>query len=178
MSTATTPAFRLAVLGLVAALAGACSSTSDTSPAERRAYEQLATQRTLADLENARPGITPMLEHAPGYAVFQTRSAQIFEAGEGIGFGVLHDNAGGRDTFMRVADLDTRRGKDPREFRAVFVFTDAKTLERCAAGGWEIGDALFLPGIDVYQLDGDELVVPPDLARTRYFRDGPANRGR
>lgn len=178
MRTARIAALRLAGLGLLAALPGACSSTSATSPAERRAYEQLATQRTLTDLERARPGITPILGHASGYAVFQTRSPELFDAGEGVGFGILHDNAGGRDTFMRVADLDARSGKEPRELRVVFVFTDAKTLERCAAGGWEIGEALFLPGIDVYQLDGDELVVPPDLARTRYFRDGPANRGR
>lgn len=128
----------LFVLVVLLAVSG-CATPKGDSVAERRSYVETMRDDALARFYDANPGLRERIGQAAGYGVFSNLALRIFLIGPGHGYGVVRDNATGRDTYMRMGQLELGVGLGVRDFRALFVFGDTKNLQRFVESGWKFG---------------------------------------
>lgn len=181
----------LVALALVALLLSACATTR-ASDTERRAAVQQMRSDTLAELYRRNPAARAQINAAPGYAVFSNANVNLILASFGGGYGVVRDNASGRDTYMRMGEVGLGLGAGVKDFRAVFVFNDRDSLRRFVESGWTFGgqaDAAAKAGdmgaavaaeavidnITVYQMTESGLALQATLKGTRFWRDPRLN---
>ena len=79
------------------------------------------------------------IEKAPGYAVFSNVGVQVVFFGGGGGHGIAVENKTGKEVFMDMAQVTAGIGVGIKDFRGVFVFRDATTLNKFIYSGWEFG---------------------------------------
>jgi lipid-binding SYLF domain-containing protein len=185
---------KLIMVALFAAvlLAGCLTPRGDSPEGKKAAIEQMKTD-TLNYLYKERPTAKDVIEKATGYAVFSNVSAQYFFVGGSGGYGVAVDRANGRQTYMKMAQLNVGLGLGVQDIRVVFVFHSQRAIDNFIVNGWEFGaqaDAAAkssekggaLTGevsIDaettVYTLSQSGLMAKVNLAGTKYWRDDALN---
>lgn len=182
---------RLIMPLVLALLLGACASGS--SVAEKRASIQKMRAETLAKLYKLEPGARTRIRTATGYAVFSNVGVNvIFVSGAG-GWGVVHDNKTGKDTYMNMGSAGLGLGLGVKDFRGVFVFTGRKYMNWFINKGWDAsaqadaaakagskGDAWagavdVAPGIRLYQLTENGLAIQATIQGTKYWKSSELN---
>ncbi len=134
----------LTLLGCVAlwlpaaARAGLFGPKGDT-PEEKRRVVQQQREEMLAELQKTKPGLRDRLQKAAGYATFKQTDMNLFLLASGRGYGVLRDNASGKDTYMGVASLGGGVGLGVKDLRVIFIFNDAKVMRQFVEQGWQFG---------------------------------------
>jgi lipid-binding SYLF domain-containing protein len=134
----------LALLGCAALLlapttrAGLFSPKGD-NPAEQRQAVLKQREEMLAELYKTKPELKDRIEKAAGYATFKQTDMNLFLLASGRGYGVLHDNKAGTDTYMCVASLGGGVGLGVKDLRVVFVFNDPKVMQQFVEQGWQFG---------------------------------------
>jgi hypothetical protein len=121
----STPLAGLLVLALLAASVG-CEGIAPRSRQARRAHALMARDRAVQAVEDERPGERAKIKGAVGYAVIESATEMPYELPPGYGFGVVHDNKSGKNSFL----LFVRQGADanvPMPTR-VLVFASQKSL--------------------------------------------------
>lgn len=124
--------------GLLLVVAG-CFTPSGSSVQEKRANILEMRNETLAQLYKANPDLRSRIQKAAGYGTFSNVGLHVFVLGTGQGYGVVHDNRTGRDTYMRMGELGAGFGMGIQDFRAIYVFLDRASLETFVEKGWEFG---------------------------------------
>jgi lipid-binding SYLF domain-containing protein len=137
--------------------------------------------------------IETKVKDAAGYAVFTNVGIKAILLAGGGGYGVVHDNATGEETYMRMGEGGVGLGLGVKDFRALFVIHDEKTLEDFVNGEWTFGaesdaaaktgekggaaggEAVAESGMDVYQLTESGLVLGANLRGTKYWQDSSLN---
>jgi hypothetical protein len=158
-----------------AALAAGCASDAAQDAGERRAYVKVLEEKTLAELEAARPEARQNLARAAGWGVFGVGGASALGARTGVGFGVAHETKSRAETYLRAKDENPdRRGET---FRAIVAFDDAAAFHRLVAEGWKFG-ATPTPGVQAWQFFDAGLADPLDLAGVTLRRDEGLDAGR
>ncbi len=169
-----------------------CATTSGTTPAEKRTAVQTMRQKVLADLYRVKPAARNLVQAAPGYAVFSNANVNIIFASFGGGYGVVRDNATGRDVYMKMGEVGIGLGLGLKDFRAVFVFHDHATQERFISSGWEfgghadaaakasdkgaaVGGEILVDNITIYQLTESGLALQATVKGTKYWKDDDLN---
>ncbi|MFI5402752.1 MAG: hypothetical protein ACHQ1G_07440 [Planctomycetota bacterium] len=182
---------RYACLLSIVALA-ACKTASGGDAAEKRASTREMRDEALKELYSKDSKLKAKLEGAPGYAVFSNFGAKIFLAGTGNGFGMLVDNKSGKETFMRMAELNVGLGLGIKDFRAVFIFTDAAVMKKFAESGWDFGGdagagakkdgeggdasaAASAQGMWIYILTKTGVELQATVGGTKYSKDDELN---
>ncbi len=164
--------------------------------AEWQTYLRYRRDEALEDLYKVKPEAKMVVENAKGYAVFTNFSFKLLIAGTGNGRGLVYDNATGKETFMRMFQAGAGLGVGIKDFRAVFVFDDAKVMEDFIKSGWSFGggaDAAakqtdmggaaasgaiaVAPGVRVYQLTENGLAASVMVSGTKYWVDKAVNEG-
>lgn len=112
---------------------------SRDSNAEKKAAIREQRDAMLVRLETAKPGMKLKIRKAAGYATFRQTDVNLFLLASANGSGVLHDNAAGKDVFMRMASLGGGVGLGVKDVSVIFVFHDAKVMRRFVDEGWQIG---------------------------------------
>jgi lipid-binding SYLF domain-containing protein len=151
---------------------------------------------TLAKLYELHPETRAKLRRAAGYGVFSNVETKIMFAGGGSGYGVVVDNANGRETFMRMAKLHGGIGMGIQDFRAVFIFNDRDTMRQFVEEGWQFGggaDASLKAGekgaalsgevaadtdvrpMEIYQITESGVALSATAAGTKYWKDDELN---
>ncbi|MBW2271902.1 MAG: hypothetical protein JRG96_01425 [Deltaproteobacteria bacterium] len=113
------------VLALLVASVG-CEGIAPRSKQAKRSHALMTRGRAVAAVEQERPGEKAKLEKAAGYAVIASATDMPYELPPGFGFGVVHDNSSGKNSFFLVV----RHGADanvPVPTR-VLVFDTQKAL--------------------------------------------------
>ncbi len=168
-----------------------CAAPGPTAM-DKRNYILKMRARVLKDLYRLHPAAQAKIKRAPGYAVFSNRNVNIIFVSAANGYGVVHDNKTGRDTYMRMAEVGLGLGLGAKDFRAVFVFHDRKTLNRFINSGWEfgahadaaakagqdgaaVGGEILIDGITIYQLTESGLALQATVKGTKYWRDDDLN---
>ncbi|MHC4513423.1 MAG: lipid-binding SYLF domain-containing protein [Planctomycetota bacterium] len=169
-----------------------CATPGGATPAEKRGAINDLCNETLANLYSQKPDARAEIERAPGYAVFQQIGIKILMAGTGNGYGVAVDNANGKRTFMRMAQLDAGPGLGVKKFRAVFVFGNKQTFQQFVEKGWQFGgqaeaeakaneagvaataDAK-LADLRVYRITDAGLALQATVNGTKYWKDEDLN---
>jgi lipid-binding SYLF domain-containing protein len=160
---------------------------------EQRAEVRKAANETLARLYQVQPGAKATIEKAAGYAVFNSFGMKIGVAGTGRGKGLAVDKGSGRETFMKMLEVQAGLGFGVKKFQLVWVFETPAALTRFTTSGWELGGqttasakakeqgaamqgALAVsPGVWLYQLTDSGLALELTAKGTKYLRDGDLN---
>lgn len=180
----------LLVLGVLL-VAGCATPKGDTAMQQKDSVQQM-TRDTLAEAYRLNPGLEAKLKRAAGYGVFSNRGAKLLLVSAGNGYGVVRDNRTGKDTYMRMAEVGAGLGLGIKDFRAVFVFNDEKTLRQFIDSGWDFGaDAgvaaktpskgvqasagASVQNIEIYQFTDRGLELTATVAGTKYWKDDELN---
>ena len=160
---------------------------------EQRADIRKTSQSILDQLYKTRPSARGAVKAAAGYAVFSNFGMKIFFAGGGTGSGLAVDNATGRETFMKMVEVQAGLGFGIKKFRQVFVFETPTALRDFVESGWEFGGQataaatdgrrggahqgaiLVSPGVWVYQLTEKGLALELTGKGTKYYKDDALN---
>jgi lipid-binding SYLF domain-containing protein len=171
---------------------GACATTRGNTPAEKRQAILDMKNEVLSDLYTIKPDTRAQIAGAPGYAVFSNVNVNIIFASFGGGYGVVKNNRTGKHTYMKMGEAGIGLGLGAKDFRAVFVFHDADTMNRFVEQGWAFGahaDAAAKAGekgaavggeatvdnITIYQLTEAGLALQASVKGTKYWKDDSLN---
>lgn len=171
------------------------SPTPDPKIEKKRQAVRKMSKDTLARLYKAQPNAKSLVEGAAGYAVFSNTGVKILISGSGKGQGVAVNRKTGKETFMKMFELQAGLGVGVKKFRVVFVFENEKALNRFIDSGWEFGgqaDAAakggegkgastagafsVSEGVWMYQLTDKGLALEISVKGTKYYKDDDLNK--
>ncbi|MHC4306883.1 MAG: YSC84-related protein [Planctomycetota bacterium] len=184
-----------ALLLLVVVGAGGCMSAKGETLEEKREYALDMQSTVLEELYEQKPAAKASVESAAGYGVFTNLGSKIFLLATGSGYGVVHDNKTGKDTYMKMIEVGGGLGLGIKKFKAVFVFHDEEAMHKFVEQGWEFGgdaDAAAkagdtgaagtaqgtsgeLKGLQVYQFTDTGIALSATVAGTKYYKDKKLN---
>jgi lipid-binding SYLF domain-containing protein len=187
-------AFLLLAVHFLAVNAEASVFGKDSTLDEQRAEIREMRDATLARLYKAQPAAQGHVQKAAGYAVFSNFGLKILVAGGGNGSGIVVDNKTGKETFMKMAEVQAGLGFGIKKFSLVWVFEKKSDLDQFISSGWDLGGqstvsakvggagaevyagALSVfPGVWLYQLTGDGLALELTAKGTKYYKDDRLN---
>jgi len=169
-----------------------CATTGATTDNQKRQAIMNMRQDVLSDLYKLHPEARSKVANAPGYAVFSNANINLVLASFSGGEGVVTNNVTGKRTFMKMGEVGIGFGLGVKDFRAVFVFNNRKTLQKFLTSGWEVGahaDAaaksgkkgravggeILIDGVTIYQLTESGLALQATVKGTRYWKDPKLN---
>jgi lipid-binding SYLF domain-containing protein len=121
----------LAVIVAAAAIVPlACKAPEgDTRNEQRQSVRQMRDE-ALADLYRERADAKGASSEAVGYAVFSSLGTNIGLLSTARGYGILHDNRNGKETYMKMMSLGGGVGIGVKDYRIVFFFYDADAMDQ------------------------------------------------
>ncbi len=179
----------LLLIGLVT---GCMSPSGNTVEEKRQAVQQMRAD-TLAALYEIHPEARNAIASAVGYGTFTNIGVYLFLLSTASGWGVVHDQQTGTDTYMKMYSVGIGIGLGAKDFRGVFVFTERGALDSFVARGWQAGaqaDAAakagekgeafagaidVAPGIKLYQITESGLALMATIQGTKYWKDDDLN---
>ena len=160
---------------------------------EEKAEIRKMVNESLAQLYKLQPSAKKAVSNSAGYAVFSNFGTKIFVVGGGAGKGLLKDNKGKKETFMKMVELQTGIGLGVKKFRLVWVFENHKDVSEFVTSGWEFGGQTtaaakagdeggafagaisISPGIWLYQMTDTGLALEATVKGTKYYKDDDLN---
>ena len=151
------------------------------------------TQDALATLYETAPLAHRAVDRAAGYATFSTFGIKLFFAGGTTGKGMVVNKRTGRQTFMKMVQLQGGLGFGVNQNRLIFVFTNDQALRNFIDQGWAFGTqanlsamaggqgsmfsgaAALAPGVYLYQLTETGLSATLTVSGTKFFKDPDLN---
>jgi lipid-binding SYLF domain-containing protein len=183
----------LTLTALVLPALGGCATSKGRTPAEKRAYTMTMRDDALAELYKQEPQTREMVKDAAGYGVFSNIGTNIIFVTTGGGFGVVHNNKTGEDTYMKMGEAGVGIGLGITDFRAVFIFHDSGTLNKFVTSGWDFGAdaeavaqsgdqgggasgaANVSEGMSIYQFTENGIALSASVSGTKYWKDDKLN---
>lgn len=182
-----------AALGLAGFSGDAAAKMSAKEKDKARAEVQKASKTTLSALYKAIPSSRKAVEGAAGYATFSNFGMKILFAGSGSGKGLAVNKKSGKETYMKMVEVQAGLGLGVKKFRVIWVFADEASLNKFINSGWETGgqatagakagskgDAYqgavsVSPGVWVYQLTDTGAALEVTAKGTKYYKDDDLN---
>ncbi len=191
MSLIPLPRFTWILLALLAMPMGCVSPKGDTAH-EKRATAQRMRSEALATFYEKLPQMRQEISRAPGYGVFSGVGTQTMVMSTGQGYGIIHDNATGQDTYMSAVKLGGGLGVGIADVRSVVVFHDPATMRQVIDHGWgvsgradaaakvgETGEAgafvVTLPGMSIYRFTENGAMLGGAIEGTKIWKDAELN---
>lgn len=188
---ALTTAAAMLTLGGCNAIGGAEGDT----PSQQRITIQDEAASTLDQLYTSRPEAREKVKKAAGYAYFSNVNVHVMLLSTENGYGVVHNNYTGKDTYMKMAGAGAGVGMGVKDYRSVFIFTDKDVMRRFIDSGWEFGasadaaaktgkqggaadagvSSSSVQGMEIYQITKDGLALQATAQGTKYWRDEKLN---
>jgi len=182
-------AFFIALFSIT--LLSGCVTTGGSANDKRKDINSMRN-RVISDLYSYHPAARNMIASAPGYAVFSNVNVNVVLASFSGGQGVVRDNRTGMDTYMKMGEAGIGLGLGAKDFRAVFIFHDDRTMERFMTQGWEfgvhadaaakagekggaVGGEILANNMTIYQLTETGLALQATVKGTKYWRDSNLN---
>lgn len=141
-----TPILRAALLLAVGATFGLWQSSEaglfspkGGSAGEKRQAILKQREELLEEAVAAQPALKAKIQSAAGYATFKQTDVNLFMLASGRGYGVVRDNATGKETYMCVASLGGGVGLGVKDLRVLFIFNDAQVMKQFVDKGWQFG---------------------------------------
>jgi lipid-binding SYLF domain-containing protein len=181
----------LGLIFLCVAMAACAGHSGETLSQQRQAVLEMRSQ-VLDELFVLKPSVEQQITSAAGYAVFDNTNVNVLLASFGGGYGVVKNNATGRQTYMKMAEVGLGLGAGVKDFRMVFVFHNQAVLERFVTQGWAFGaqaDAAAKAGdkggaaggevtvdnMTIYQITKNGLALQATVKGTKYWPDDNLN---
>lgn len=181
------------LIAMLAVLAIMPVSANAANRAEQQASIQKMRTDVLTKLYKVYPGSEQEVRNSYGTAVFSNAGITAFFITAGYGNGIARNNQTSQETYMQMGTGGLGLGLGVKDFRAVFLFRDAKAYNNfinqgldfsghidAAAkagtkGGAITGAADVLPGVRVYQLTETGLALQATVNGTKYWKDNYLN---
>jgi len=177
---------------ILALTIGGCATTGSKTPVDKRQSVLSMKNEVLSDLYKIKPDVKSQISSAPGYAVFSNVNINIIFASFGSGYGVVKNNKTGKHTFMKMGEVGVGLGIGAKDFRAVFVFHNANSMDRFVEHGWgfgaqadvaakssdkgaAVGGEATIDNITIYQLTETGLALQATVKGTKYWKDDSLN---
>lgn len=164
-----------------------------SSPAEKR--EELHEARTdaLGKLYAEKPAAKAEIQSAVGYAVFSSVGVNVFVVATERGGGILHNNASGDETYMKMFSAGGGVGMGVKDFSVVFIFHTEEAMRQFQTEGWDFSGKAdvnaesedkglgteaaitAVPGTTIYQLTDAGLALQATLQGTKFWADEELN---
>jgi lipid-binding SYLF domain-containing protein len=180
---------------LLAGGSGGCRASQGaegSTPAEQRSVMQGETQKTLGELYSSKPETKEKVAKAAGYGYFSNVNVNLLVLSTENGYGVVHDNSTGKDTYMKMAGAGVGLGMGAKDYRAIMIFTDPKVMENFITKGWTAGGSAdaaaktkedgsaagataSTPGMEVYQFSKAGLALQATVQGTKFWPDDSLN---
>jgi lipid-binding SYLF domain-containing protein len=172
-----------------------CATPKGVTKQDQRSYALKMKDETLAKLYKTKPETKGMIKKAAGYGVFSNIGSYLFLLSTGRGYGVVVDNATGRNTYMKMAQIGAGLGLGIKDFKLVFIFRNKEVLNDFIEKGWEFGgqaDAAVKSGekgaavggelyiksdIIIYQITEAGVALQATVGGTKYWKDKQLNEG-
>lgn len=181
-----------AIFIILSFIMGGCATTGNKTTAEKRQSVLTMKNEVLSDLYKIKPDVKSQISAAPGYAVFSNANINIILASFGGGYGVVKNNKTGKHTYMKMGEVGVGLGLGAKDFRAVFVFHNVKTMNRFVERGWAfgaqadaaakasdkgaaVGAEATIDNITIYQLTESGLALQATVKGTKYWKDSSLN---
>ncbi len=185
------------VVGSLVALSGcrAAQGAEGATPDEQRSTIQSQRSSTLNELYAARPEAQGKVYSAAGYGFFSNVNVNVILLSSENGYGVVHDNATGKDTYMKMGGGGIGLGMGVKDYRAIMVFNDAAMMHTFVDSGWDFGAqadasaksekeggvsagaaATRSGGLEVYQFTKNGIALQATVQGTKYWRDDKLNK--
>ena len=179
-----------AALGLAGIGGDAAAAMSAKEKDKARADINKASASTLNALYKAVPSSRKVVEGSAGYATFSNFGLKILVAGSGSGKGLAVNKKSGKQTYMKMLEVQAGLGIGVKKFRVVWVFASEDLLNKFINSGWETGgqatagakaggkgDAYqgaiqVSNGVWIYQLTDTGVAVELTAKGTKYYKDG------
>jgi lipid-binding SYLF domain-containing protein len=180
--------FVLLALAIAVTLSG-CSKAVGNTADEKRAYAQQMKKDTLAELYENKPEAKAKIANAAGYGVFSNINLHLFLLSSGNGYGIIHENPSGEETYMRMRGFGVGLGAGAKDFRAVIIFRDQEALDTFTTKGWEwsgeadaaakskekggevSGEAEITGSMEIYTFTEAGIALQATISGTKYWRD-------
>jgi len=170
----------------------ACAITGSNPQQDKRNAVLAIKDKTLADLYISKPDVKYQIANATGYAVFSNVNLMAVFVSIGGGHGVVTNNQTGQKTYMKMGELGVGIGAGLKDFRAVFIFHNAASLQRFVDHGWLAGvssditakasdkggdltGAMAADSVTIYQLTESGLAVQATLTGGKYWKNDELN---
>ena len=157
--------------------------------------QEILDMRTevLTKLYQEEPSVKSKIKEAKGYAVFSNIGVNLIFLSSGGGYGVVHNNKTGKDTYMNMGSAGVGIGFGVKDFSAVFIFHTKDALTGFIEHGWDFsgqadaaaksgkkgveGSAAgtIVNGVSVYQMTETGLALQATLQGTKYWVDSDLN---
>lgn len=165
------------------------ASSTTAAVAEERQHRREQAASILQSLYTRQPKARQSVTDAYGYAVFRNLGMKLLVAGSGSGKGIAVENATGRETFMKMAEIQAGLGFGAKRYNLIWVFASRQAFDSFIHSGIEIGGQATVAakagdaggdaagavqvadGVWVYQLTEDGLAAELTVKGTRYYRD-------
>ena len=150
-------------------------------------------QQTLRMLYKQVPGSRNKVFGSWGYATFSNTGVTVLLISGENGEGLAHNNRTGRNIYMNMSSGGLGIGLGAKKFRTVFLFKTKKAFETFVNSTWDMdaqadaaakknqkGNAVnssvtVAPGVIMYKLTQDGLLLQATLQATRYYKDEDLN---
>ncbi len=183
----------LVLLALVATNVVGCRTPKGKSVAEKKAYAFDMRDEVLAELYEKRPEAKEKIANAAGYGVFSNININLLLLSSGNGYGIVRDNATGKDTHMVMRMLGIGVGAGVKDFRAVIIFKNPEVMHTFVEKGWEWGghaDAAAKADktgaeagvagevtgeMEIYNFTKTGIALQATVAGTKYWKDKKLN---
>jgi len=166
-----------------------CVTPKGVTKKQQTDYVLQMKDETLSRLYKSKPGTEDMVKKAAGYGVFSNVGAYLFYLSAGNGYGVVIDNATGKKTYMKMAQVGVGLGLGVKDIRVVFIFRNKRVMNDFTEKGWEFGgqaDAAAKSGekgaavggemyiesdIIIYQITESGAALQATVGGTKYWKD-------
>ena len=177
---------------IVALTMGGCATTAGMTTEQKRQSILTMKNKVLSDLYQLKPDVRQQISGANGYAVFSNANINIILASFGTGYGVVKHNKTGQYTYMKMGEVGLGPGLGVKDFRIVFVFHSADSLDRFIEKGWAfgvqadaaakagdsgaaVGGEITVDNITIYQITESGLALQATIKGTKYWKDSELN---
>jgi lipid-binding SYLF domain-containing protein len=184
----------ITLLVLTAIVANGCAKAEGTTVAEKRDYTLDMREDTLKKLYAQEPESRRLVQSSAGYGVFSNVGINLLVLASGNGFGVVRDNASGKDVYMKMKEMGFGIGLGAKDFYAVIIFNSPAALKAFVSEGWEWGgdaDAAGKTGegsgaaasasaglqkdMEVYLMTEKGFALQATVSGTKYWADDELN---
>ena len=160
---------------------------------KERAEIQTRVKETLGRLYQVQPRAKQAVQNAEGYAVFSNFGMKLGIVGGGSGKGLAVNNKTGKETFMKMLEVQGGLGYGAKTFSQIFVFLTKGAFNNFVEQGWtfggqataaakheDTGESLqeavaVAPGIYLYQLTDTGLSAELTAKGTKYYQNDDLN---
>jgi lipid-binding SYLF domain-containing protein len=162
-------------------------------PAKKRQEILKMRKDALKELYKQYPEAKSQIANAKGYAVFGNLGVNVLLLSTGRGGGIAHDNATGKDTYMKMISAGVGVGIGVKKYYAIFIFTTNEAFKSFLEKGWSaegqadaaaksdvqggaVGAGMSVaPGIILYQLTDKGVAAQATIQGTKYIIDKDLN---